>query len=120
MSLLLDHAIREMKFAGLYDKDSDYNGALAPAVERLVAAHANENHSGGSHGAVLRIFNKVVNFKPLSPLTADPAEWVEVGKMLWWSKRQSSAFSVDGGKTWYDIDEDGRPTHESAPAVKAP
>ena len=40
-------------------------------------------------------------FEPLGPLTDDPDEWVEVADGLWQSRRKSSAFSCDGGKTYH-------------------
>lgn len=109
MSNLVNHAEREMKLAGLYDSGADYGGMIPEAVMKLVKIHAAEGHSGGSHSLVLEIFNRVINFKRLSPLTPDPSEWNDVsaasGRPLWQSARQSSVFSQDGGKTHYDIED---------------
>lgn len=110
MSNLEAHAEAEMRRAGLYDKDADYAGMIPEAVMKLVKVHAAEGHSGASHWLTLQVFNKVINFKPLTPLTDNPAEWMQLGPDLmpdqtWQSCRQSSCFSKDGGKTWYDIDE---------------
>lgn len=113
MNRLLDHAKSELEKAGLFDKDSDYAGMIGKAVMKLVEAHSEEGHSGGSHYLVLQAFNRVINFKTLSPLTADPKEWVEIERdklgegegKLWQSTRQSSCFSRDRGNTWYDIDD---------------
>lgn len=102
---LVEHAEREMKLAGLYDKDSDYAGMIPEAVMALVTAHSAQGHSGYSHGLALSIFNRVINYKTLTPITPDPAEWNDVGDKTWQSNRQSSVFSTDGGKTWYDIDD---------------
>jgi hypothetical protein len=52
----------------------------------------------------LAIFNLAVNFKALTPLTDDPNEWERVNAYMWQSRRIYSAFSKDGGKTYYDID----------------
>src|ERR1051326_6656226 len=104
MSNLVKHAENEMRLAGLYDKDSDYGGVGPEAGMALIRAHSEQGHSGGSHGLVLHIFNRVVNFKTLTPLTNDPAEWMEVSPGVWQSRRQSSCFSEDGGKTYHDID----------------
>jgi hypothetical protein len=123
MSSLRAHAKRELELAGFNGKDSAYGGALAPAVMRLIEVHAKEGHSGGSHHAVLSLFAALSNFKVLSPLTNDPAEWMDVsdhydrGGPKWQSRRQPSCFSDDGGKTYYDVDEkkvqDKRPIHKS-------
>lgn len=108
---LVAHAEREMRLAGLYDKDADYGGMLPDAVMALVKAHAEQGHSGFSHSMVIHIFNKVVNFKTLTPLTSNPDEWEDVseciGKPCWQSKRDPAYFSDDNGKTWYTNDEKG-------------
>lgn len=107
---LTEHASREMKIVGLYDKDADYDGMLATAVEELIRKFAEQGHSGFSAYQTLKIFDIVARYKRLSPLTNNPDEWADVsGNMgnnaCWQSCRQSSCFSEDGGKTYYDIDE---------------
>lgn len=113
MGKLEEHAEAELRRAGLFDEDSDYGGALAQAVMELVKVHAAQGHSGGSHARVLYLFNQVVNFKPLTSLTSTPAEWMDVsgstGEPTWQSRRCPSAFSRDGGTTWYDLDKGERP-----------
>lgn len=112
-SKLVKHAENEMQRAGLYDADADYAGMLPEAVLDLVRIHSMQGHSGFSHHHVLSIFNKVVNFQVLTPITDDPDEWRDesafAGKPYWQNKRQSSCFSNDGGKTYYDVNE--RPTY---------
>ena len=44
-----------------------------------------------------------MDFKPLSPLTGDAAEWNEVGEGQWQNKRRSSVFKNADGSC-YDID----------------
>lgn len=105
MSNLMRHAEFEMRKAGLYDKDADYGGAIPEAVLALVKVLSEQGHSGGSHSLVMAIFNKVANFKTLSPITSDPDEWMEVSHDAWQNTRCPSVFSIDGGKTWYDLDE---------------
>jgi hypothetical protein len=111
MSNLVKHAEAELRRAGLFDKDSDYGGMLGEAVMALVRTHSEQGHSGQSHAMTVAIFNRVVNFKTLRPISSDPSEWVSVCDPsaqeptgLWQNNRQSSCFSRDGGKTWYDID----------------
>jgi hypothetical protein len=108
MSKMMEHAKREMELAGLYAEDSDYGGMIPEAVLALVKAHSEHGHSGGSHELVMRIFNKVANFQAMTPLTSNPEEWMDRtkesgGNPTWQNLRQSSTFSQDGGKTWYDI-----------------
>ena len=123
MSNLVKHADRELRAAGLHLKSSDYGGMLYKTVMRLVRVHAKEGHSGFSHSAVMHLFNLVGNFKPLTPLTRNPAEWQRVEgnqhyRRLWQSTRDFSCFSADGGKHYYDIDESGkkRKIHKSVEA----
>lgn len=114
-SPLVNFAREEMRRAGMWDHDVDYGkGEIADCVLRLVKTHSREGHSGGSAEMVLDVFEKVVRYKPLSPLTSDPDEWMDVGQNMWQSRRNPSCFSEDGGKTFYDIDEAGRPRHETA------
>lgn len=121
-SNLVRHAEYELRRAGLFSKDADYEGMIAEAVMKLVKVHAAEGHSGMSHSYTLEIFNRVANFKTLGPLTNDPAEWSEVGKdmmptgqkTVWQNRRQSSCFSNDGGVTYYDINDKERTIKVSA------
>lgn len=55
-----DEAIKNLEYAGLFEKDSDYGGMLGWAVMRLVETHLAEGHSGASHEIALAIFNKVI------------------------------------------------------------
>lgn len=128
MSNLVKHAEFELRRAGLLDADSDYDGMLGRAVLDLVRVFAAEGHSGASAHLTLNIFDKVARFKTLTPVTSDPSEWMEVGKdrspggerTVWQNTRESSCFSTDGGKTYYDIDaDDGRAIREAPPPAPA-
>jgi hypothetical protein len=109
MSNLEKHAESEMRRAGLFDKDADYDGMIPAAVMKLVQTHAAEGHSGSSHALTLAIFNKVINFQTLTPITSDPSEWMRVDPDhyqpgTWQNIRQGTCFSRDAGKSWYNID----------------
>lgn len=111
MSNLELHAEAELRKAGLFDKDSDYNGAIGEQVMKLIRS-LDEGHSGCSMALTLAAFERVARFKPLGPITDDPGEWMEVGEDMrfdravpvWQNRRSSSCFSNDNGKTYYDID----------------
>ena len=109
MSDLIEHARRELKLAGLFDKDSDYGGMLGGAVMPLIAVFSSQGHSGFSASCVIDLFTKLASYKRLSELTDKPDEWMDVsdcpGRKEWQNRRQGSCFSQDGGKTYYDIDE---------------
>lgn len=102
---LVAYARDEMRRAGLYDDDSDYGGMIPDAVIDVVRAFSRAGHSGGSAALVTAILERVLRFQPLTPLTSNPDEWMEVGEGLWQSKRQPSVFSHDGGQTWHDLDD---------------
>lgn len=109
MSNLVNHAKKELKLAGLFDKDSDYDGMLGETVLELVKVFAKQGHSGFSAFQTLKIFNIVADFKNLTPIGSDKDEWMNVSEMsndkLWQNKRRGTTFSRDAGKTWYDIDD---------------
>lgn len=104
-------AEEEMRRGGLYDEDASYgSGAIAKCVLELLDTWHKQGHSGGSASMTLFIFDKLVNHKVLSPLTTESGEWMDVseyqgGKPLWQNRRQSSCFSLDSGKTYYDVNE---------------
>lgn len=104
---LLEHAKEELQRAGLFDKDSDYNGEIAKCVMNLCKMFSEQGHSGFSADLTLDIFDKLSRFKTLTPITKDSSEWNDVssfnGDPLWQNKRDPSCFSKDGGKTWYSV-----------------
>lgn len=108
MNNLVDHATYELKRAGLFDEDSDYDGMLGSAVLELIGVFANQGHSGMSAEMVTDLFGRLARYQALTPLTDDPAEWEDrteiSGTPLWQNKRDSAVFSNDGGKTTYRVD----------------
>lgn len=104
MSNLLEYAKHEMKSAGLYDEGTDYGpGQIAQCVEKMIEAFSSYNHSGGSAEMTLAIFDRLVRFKPLTDITNDPDEWMEVADKMWQNRRDGECFSTDGGKTYYSL-----------------
>ena len=109
---LTDHAQEELKIAGLFDKDSDYEGMIGEAVLELIQTMAKQGHSGFSAGMVRELFNKLSNYETLTPITENPDEWMDVNDYckdiekgtLYQSKRNPAIFSKDGLKTWYHVD----------------
>lgn len=101
MGNLVDHAKRELALLG---NEEDFNQSIIKAVE----AFSDFGHSGGSASFAIPMLNDLLQFKNLSPLTDDPAEWmqVEMGEEnCWQSCRNPEAFSNDGGKTYYLLSE---------------
>lgn len=65
MSNLVTHAESELRRAGLFDADSDYDGAIGEAVMDLIRVFSAQGHSGASAEMVLAIFNKLARFEAL-------------------------------------------------------
>lgn len=79
MSNLELFAEDELRRAGLFDDDSDYGGMIGDAVMKMIRQFAEEGHSGFSAGMAISIFQKVARFEPLTPLTGNDDEWMEIG-----------------------------------------
>jgi len=112
MSNLIDHAKRELELVGQYEEDPAFAVSVLAAVSAFAAY---PGHSGGSAFAGISMISDLLQFKNLSPLTNDPAEWVHHGPDTWgqpggiWQNvRNGSAFSEDGGLTYTLVDEDKR------------
>lgn len=65
MSNLTDHAKTELTKAGLFDKDSDYDGMLGEAVLELITTFAAQGHSGYSAQMTRELFYKLSDFQNL-------------------------------------------------------
>lgn len=105
-SNLVKHARRELEILG--EEPETIAGYL-----RIVQAFADMGHSGGSASVAIPTINALLRFQNLKPLTDDENEWVHHTEETWgepggvWQNvRNSTAFSKDGGKTYYLLDED--------------
>jgi len=110
------HAKRELELAGMFDKDADYNGELAPTILEVVDKFSSYGHSGGSAMISIQILEKLLRWENLTPLTDNPDEWMDIsdmqgGKPGWQNRRNSTCFSEDGGKTYYNINEKKKVMH---------
>lgn len=102
MSNLLKHAERELSLIGYDGKDAFHNMVKAELME-LLTTFANQGHSGFSANYVADIFDKLVRYKILSPLTGEDNEWNDVTEMsgdkktLFQNNRDSAVFKDDTG-----------------------
>jgi hypothetical protein len=107
MSSLVEYAEEELTRAGLLSKESDYEGMLGEAALAIVKVFASQGHSGYSAEMVTQLVEKLMRYEPLTPLTYEPDEWNDVsqesGTPMWQNKRKFNVFSIDGGKTHYEI-----------------
>lgn len=95
MSTLLQHTKSELRAAGLFDDDSDYDGAVGVSVTSLMETYVAYGHSGGSGQKTLEVFGRLANHLPLTPLTGDDDEWMTpegAGGQIEINKRCSQIF----------------------------
>lgn len=126
MSNLVDHARRELELIG--EEEVVINDLV-----RMVEIFASMGHSGASADAARGLLCRLLAFEPLTELTDDPHEWYQHGPEMWdgespvWQNiRNSQAFSHDGGKTHWLLDErdaagslETTPKHRSTPMAEA-
>jgi hypothetical protein len=104
MSNLVNHARHELE---LVESDP----WLIDGMVKVVQAFADMGHSGGSASIAIPMLHDLLQFKNLAPLTDDPSEWEDQTEMtggsvrLWQNKRNSEAFSLNGGVTYYLLSE---------------
>ncbi len=110
---IIKHARKELDLAGynVNNPKFDYGDAIGQSALEMIEAFSKAHHSGFSAEAALAVFDKLVRFKNLTELTSNPEEWNDVSEMsgkqpMWQNKRNSAVFSEDGGKTWYNIDDE--------------
>ena len=93
--------------------DEDYGIMCYDAAEHLLAIFQEQGHSGYSAKVVKEIFSRLVDGKPLTPVTDEDDQWhnaYENGnspKKSYQHKRMSSLFkhvAPDGSVSYYDID----------------
>ncbi|KKK85590.1 hypothetical protein LCGC14_2771780 [marine sediment metagenome] len=95
MSNLIKHAEKELKLAGIHEKDADYDGMLYKAVMELIKVFSKQGHSGFSANRTLQLFHKVASFENLLPLTGKDDEWNEISDNEFQNNRVSSVFKKD-------------------------
>lgn len=104
---LLSHAKNELDLIGLTEKNPDeMNRAMRDHIIHMVEEFSKEGHSGFSASYALGILEKLLAYKPLSPLTGADDEWVkhDYGNGIsYQNKRKSSVFKDEDGSC-YDID----------------
>lgn len=117
---LVDHARRELELLGTFREDPDTANGLVKTIQTFVDADLAS--SGGQASWTIPVLYSLLQGKSLSPLTDDPEEWNLIDETIasncWQSRRQSDAFSEDGGKNYYLLSEGANqqnpyPKHES-------
>ena len=101
-SNLVAHARRELNLIG--EEPEVIEGYL-----KVIQAFADMGHSGGSAMVAIPVINELLSFRPLSPLTDDPDDWIEVGYGMWQNRRDGRMFSEDGGRTYTSVEDRADP-----------
>lgn len=106
MSELVKFAKSELRAAGLFDPDADYDGAVATSVVAIMETFTSYGHSGGSAAQTLNLFEKLAAHKPITPLTGADDEWTDMSKYsdghIWQNKRCPTVFK-DKDRAWITL-----------------
>lgn len=104
---LVQYAESELDRIGMTD-DGDMNGMMRKHLIHMVKEFSAEGHSGFSASYALQCLQKLLRFKPLSPLTGEDDEWSDVtaisGVPHYQNKRCGSVFKDGKDGQAYDID----------------
>lgn len=106
MSNLIQHAKMELDAIGLTeDSPDEMNQMMRKHILKMVQVFADEGHSGFSASYALSVLTRLLDFKPLGPLTGEDSEWVYVGddgvSPVYQNKRCSFVFK--GAEGAYNI-----------------
>lgn len=95
---------RELELAGLFDKNSDYEGMLGNAVQELLDVFKKQGHSGFSAQRTAYLFYTLIKKGILTPITGEDSEWsesIDKNDTIKQNKRLSSVFKKEDGKAYY-------------------
>lgn len=103
-SNLVAHAEHELRRLedGLTGEDLEWQRHVSKGALGLVRMFAKQGHSGFSAAYMLGLITKLMDYKPLTPLTGEDDEWHEVEPGTWQNKRCSRVFKDTSGA--YDIE----------------
>ena len=99
---LIEFAKKEMDIA--WPESEEMQDMVKENVLELIKVFNEQGHSGFSAPYVLRVFDKLAHFKPLSPLTGEDSEWMDAGNNMYQNIRCSAVFKEgkDGDAYWLD------------------
>lgn len=116
MSNLVEWAKSELKLIG--GKDDEMQQMINRDILQIVETFSEQGHSGFTAPYAIQMIKRLLNWKPITPLTGENDEWTNVHGDTWQNKRCSAVFrkgtdnstayyiegkvfSDDGGETWY-------------------
>lgn len=100
-------AERELDLLGLFEHSPDpMNVDMRRHILHMIDEFSAEGHSGFSAAYAISILEKLLRFEPVTPLSGEDWEWVDVaeqnGSTLWQNSRCSRVFKDSTGA--YDIE----------------
>ena len=102
------HAREEFRAIGWMDENGNFKdemqGMICENVLELLNVFAEQGHSGSTASYALRMFERLVEFKCIAPLTGEDWEWSDTGHDVYQNRRCSSVFKNKQTGTCYDID----------------
>lgn len=99
---IIEWAKRELDYAGYTEGSEDeINAWMRKDILQLLEVFAEQGHSGFSASYAINLFQTLANWKPLTPLTGDEGEWMEVGPDVWQNKRASNVFKGEDGRAYW-------------------
>jgi len=123
LDLLVARAVAEEESEPnpMAEEDVEMQKLIKKQILEIVDVFASHGHSGFSAGYAISVLTRLLNFKPLSPLTGEDDEWCQVCDDTKQNKRftqvflnkdpetsewkaewiEGRVFSDNGGKTWY-------------------
>ena len=108
-SNLVNHALKEFKFAGWYSlnsNDTEHRQELImlQIIDSIILISL-MGHSGSSIQYYLNLLNILINYKLITPLQESDT-WIEVANNIFQSSRAHSVFKIiiKGKPVYYDID----------------
>jgi hypothetical protein len=101
MGALVDYAKSEL---ALLSDGSDVQNAMDKHILKIVEVFEEEGHTGFTAGYAINLLKKLLEFKPVTPLTGRDEEWNEVGTGVWQNRRCSNIFKENDGLGAYEVD----------------
>lgn len=106
---MVKHAMNEFIQAGWADREGNWKPdsdgdhmqqLMCENILEVLQCLSNQNHSGFSMGYLKRQLNRLIDYKPLTPLTGEEDEWSEPmdveGRNFQQNKRFPAVFREDG------------------------
>lgn len=93
----------EAELARIPHDEEGLQSLMDKNILEIVKIFGEQGHSGFSASYALSVLERLLRFKPISPLTGEDDEWYEAGSGSLQNKRCSSVFKRPDG-TCHDID----------------